>query len=85
MQDADGRVVDLYVPRRCQETNRILDAKDSASIQLNISTEGLSLPNKKDNYSNQLTLILSGFVRNKGLSDAALNRFLHKKGIINFE
>lgn len=86
MQDASGKYVDLYVPRRCFATNRLLDAKDNASIQLTISTEGIKdLENKKDIENNQLTMILSGFVRTKGNSDAALNKFLHQKGLLSFE
>ena len=85
MQNDKGDYVDLYIPRRCNETNRILDAKDSASIQLNILADGVNVKHKKGGDNNQLTLVLSGFVRNKGLSDAALNKFLHKHGIINFE
>ena len=82
MQNDKGDFVDLYVPRRCQATNRLLDAKDHASVQVTLTTEGLKeFENKKDKT---LTMVLSGFVRTKGNSDAALNRFLKKKGILSF-
>ncbi len=29
-------------------------------------------------------MIVSGFVRTKGNSDAALNKFLHSKGMLSF-
>lgn len=82
MQNDKGEYVDLYVPRRCYATNRILDSKDHASVQITLSTAGLPEfeAKKKDN----LTVILSGFVRSKGNSDAALNKYLKSKGIINF-
>ena len=35
-------------------------------------------------YSNELTMILSGYVRTKGNADAALNKFLYDKKILSF-
>jgi small subunit ribosomal protein S21e len=37
MQNDQRQYVDLYVPRRCFATNRLLDAKDGASVQISIS------------------------------------------------
>uniref|UniRef100_A0A674ITS3 Small ribosomal subunit protein eS21 n=1 Tax=Terrapene triunguis TaxID=2587831 RepID=A0A674ITS3_9SAUR len=37
MQNDAGEFVDLYVPRKCSASNRIIGAKDHASIQMNIS------------------------------------------------
>ena len=34
MQNENKDVVDLYIPRRCYATNKILDAKDNASVQI---------------------------------------------------
>ena len=34
MQNEAGEYVDLYVPRKCSASNRILAAKDHASIQV---------------------------------------------------
>ena len=83
MQNANGHYVDLYIPRRCFATNRILDAKDYASVQITLSTAGISeYENKKG--GDQLTMIVSGFVRTKGNSDAALNKFLYDKKILSF-
>ncbi|KAG8063904.1 hypothetical protein GUJ93_ZPchr0004g39376 [Zizania palustris] len=36
MQNEEGQMVDLYVPRKCSATNRIITAKDHASVQINI-------------------------------------------------
>jgi small subunit ribosomal protein S21e len=81
MQNDKGDYVDLYVPRKCHATNRLLDCKDTASVQITFNTEGLNLENKKDD---KLTMVLSGFVRTKGNSDAALNKFLYDKKILSF-
>uniref|UniRef100_A0A669C0J9 Small ribosomal subunit protein eS21 n=2 Tax=Oreochromis TaxID=8139 RepID=A0A669C0J9_ORENI len=37
MQNDAGEFVDLYVPRKCSASNRIIGAKDHASIQINIA------------------------------------------------
>jgi len=83
MQNDKGEYVDLYIPRRCHATNRLLDAKDTASVQVTLNTDGLNLENKKDDQKN-ITMVISGFVRTKGNSDAALNKFLYDKKILSF-
>ena len=84
MQDANKNYVDLYIPRKCFATNRLLDCKDTASVQITLNTDGLNLENKKEEENNKLTIIISGFVRTKGNSDAALNKFLYEKKILSF-
>lgn len=37
MQNDAGEYVDLYVPRKCSASNRIIYAKDHASIQINFA------------------------------------------------
>ncbi|CAG7723783.1 unnamed protein product, partial [Allacma fusca] len=37
MQNDSGEFVDLYVPRKCSASNRIIHAKDHASIQINLA------------------------------------------------
>ena len=83
MQNSDGVYVDLYIPRKCHATNRLIDCKDTASVQITVNTDGLNLENKKGDDQN-LTMIVSGFVRTKGNSDAALNKFLYDKKILSF-
>ena len=80
----NGQYVDLYVPRKCHATNRLIDCKDTASVQITINTDGLNLENKKDEEKKNLTMVISGFVRTKGNSDAALNKFLYDKKILSF-
>ena len=83
MQNSEGTYVDLYIPRKCHATNRLLDCKDTASVQITLNTEGLNFENKKDEQKN-LTMVISGFVRTKGNGDAALNKFLYDKKILSF-
>ena len=82
MQNSEGKYVDLYIPRKCYATNRLIDCKDTASVQITLNTEGLNLEHQ--NEKNNLTVVLSGFVRSKGNSDAALNKILYDKKILSF-
>ena len=61
----------------------MIDCKDTASVQITVNTDGLNLENKKGDDQN-LTMIISGFVRTKGNSDAALNKFLYDRKILSF-
>ena len=38
MQNDEGQIVDILIPRKCYATNRILDAKDHSSVQITVST-----------------------------------------------
>lgn len=51
--------MDLYIPRKCAWTNRLIDAKDHASIQINIG----HLDDTGVYTGQYTTLALSGFVR----------------------
>ena len=83
MQNSEGEYVDLYIPRKCQATNRLIDCKDTASVQITLNTEGLNLEHHKKDQ-NKLTVVLSGFVRSKGNSDAALNKILYQNKVLSF-
>ena len=83
MQNSKGDYVDLYIPRKCEATNRLIDCKDSASVQITLNTDGLNLEKQKDDKKN-FTVILSGCVRSKGNSDAALNKILYQNKILSF-
>ena len=37
LQNASGTTVDLYIPRKCSATNRLIQAKDHGSVQINIA------------------------------------------------
>ena len=83
MQNSAGEYVDLYIPRKCEATNRLIDCKDSASVQITLNTDGLNLEKQKDDKKN-FTVVLSGFVRSRGNSDAALNKILYQNKILSF-
>ena len=36
-QNSEGQTVDLYIPRKCSATNRLIQAKDHGSVQINIA------------------------------------------------
>ena len=68
------------VPRKCFATNKIIGAKDRASVQINFSDIGLNRSTK----SKPITISLSGYARSKGTSDESINRFLKQEGLISF-
>jgi small subunit ribosomal protein S21e len=82
MQNSKGDYVDLYIPRKCEATNRLIDCKDTASVQITLNTDGLNLEKKEDQKN--FTVVLSGFIRSKGNSDAALNKILYQNKILSF-
>ncbi|OZJ04690.1 40S ribosomal protein S21 [Bifiguratus adelaidae] len=70
MENSEGRVVDLYIPRKCSATGRLITAKDHASVQINIGdvdANGRLLPTFT-------TYALSGFVRTNAEADDSINR-----------
>jgi len=78
MQNTAGEKVDLYIPRKCSATNRLLTAKDHASVQIkigNVDHNGI--------YTGEsTTFALAGAVRKTGKGDAALNRLCSKSGLL---
>ena len=38
MQNEKGEIVDLYIPRRCYATNKLLDARDHSSVQISVAS-----------------------------------------------
>ena len=43
MQNDEGHIVDLYIPRKCSATNRLITAKDHASVQIEIAEVSIAL------------------------------------------
>ncbi|KAJ3017885.1 40S ribosomal protein S21 [Thoreauomyces humboldtii] len=73
-----AQVVDLYIPRKCSATGRLITAKDHASVQLNVGDvdEQGRLTGTSETYA------LSGFVRTLGESDDAVNRLATADGYL---
>ncbi|OAY80734.1 40S ribosomal protein S21 [Ananas comosus] len=75
MQNEEGQMMDLYIPRKCSATNRLITAKDHASVQINVGHL-----DENGIYSGQsTTYALSGSVRAQGDADSALDRLWQKK------
>ncbi|XP_078490727.1 small ribosomal subunit protein eS21 [Ciona intestinalis] len=78
MQNDAGEVVDLYIPRKCSASGRIIGAKDHASVQLSfidVDETGRALTTAK-------VYTICGDIRRMGESDDCLNRLAKKAGIM---
>jgi small subunit ribosomal protein S21e len=71
-------VFSSYVPRKCSATNRIIRAKDHASVQISV---GKVDENGRYTGENQV-YALCGFVRSRAESDDALNRLAQRDGFL---
>ncbi|CAL5433229.1 unnamed protein product [Camellia sinensis] len=75
MQNEEGQNMDLYIPRKCSATNRLITAKDHASVQINVGHL-----DENGIYTGQFTTFaLCGFVRAQGDADSAVDRLWQKK------
>ncbi|XP_015921063.1 small ribosomal subunit protein eS21 [Parasteatoda tepidariorum] len=79
MQNDSGEYVDLYIPRKCSASNRIIHAKDHASIQINIA--------EVDEATGRFTgssvpYAICGEIRRMGESDDCIARLAKKDAII---
>ncbi|KAJ2916008.1 hypothetical protein MD484_g4360, partial [Candolleomyces efflorescens] len=78
MENDAGVLVDLYVPRKCSATNRLITSKDHASVQIviaDVDANGRAL-------QTSTTFALCGQVRSQGESDDSLNRLATKAGLL---
>ncbi|KAF5752206.1 40S ribosomal protein S21-2 [Tripterygium wilfordii] len=67
--------MELYIPRKCSATNRLITSKDHASVQINVGHL-----NANGIYEGQFsTFALCGFVRAQGDADGSLDRLWQKK------
>ncbi|KAI8053479.1 ribosomal protein S21e [Syncephalis plumigaleata] len=79
MNNDQGVCVDLYVPRKCSATQRLITAKDHASVQINIGeVDSKGVLNGKFQ-----TFALCGFIRSQGEADDSLNRLATQQGFLN--
>ncbi|KAK2991985.1 hypothetical protein RJ640_014846 [Escallonia rubra] len=77
MQNEEGQMMDLYIPRKCSATNRLITSKDHASVQINVghlNDDGIYVGAAS-------TFALCGFVRAQGDADSALDRLWQKKKV----
>ncbi|XP_013876046.1 small ribosomal subunit protein eS21 [Austrofundulus limnaeus] len=79
MQNDAGEFVDLYVPRKCSASNRIIGAKDHASIQLNIA----EVDKVTGRFNGQFkTYAICGPIRRMGESDDSILRLAKTDGVV---
>ncbi|KAK3216623.1 hypothetical protein GRF29_1g481645 [Pseudopithomyces chartarum] len=79
MENERGELVDLYIPRKCSATNRLIRPDDHASVQIsvaNVSEDG-RLTGENTSFA------LCGFVRAMGEADDSLNRLAQQSGLLN--
>ncbi|KAL8270254.1 hypothetical protein Esti_005813 [Eimeria stiedai] len=80
MENDEGKVVDLYVPRKCSATSRLIPAKEHGAVQINVG-----MVDEAGRYTGDYTTVaLSGAVRQRGESDACMNRLMFEKKILSF-
>ena len=76
MQNESGQNVDLYVPRKCSYTNRLIPAKDHGAVQLNVA----NIDPVTGLYTGESTpYALTGYIRNKAEGDMALTTLVQEK------
>ncbi|KAJ5077587.1 40S ribosomal protein S21 [Anaeramoeba ignava] len=78
MQNDEGKLVDKYIPRKCSATNRVITPKDHAAIQISIPDVGKQGKIKPG----ETTFVICGFLRDRGESDAAMNRLAKENGFL---
>jgi len=79
MQNDAGEVVDMYIPRKCSSSGKIIGAKDHAAVQMaivDVDESGRALPSCK-----QVTIC--GELRKMGESDDCINRWCKGNDIVN--
>ena len=81
MQNDAGENVDLYVPRKCSWTNRLVKAKDHSSVQINIANVD---PVTGIATGDSTPYVLAGYIRFKAEGDMALTDLASKNDAIMF-
>ncbi|KAJ9072150.1 40S ribosomal protein S21 [Entomophthora muscae] len=79
MENSEGKIVDLYVPRKCSATNRLIGAKDHSSVQINVA----EVDSKGKMNGNFTAYALCGFVRKTGEADDSINRLATRDGFLD--
>ena len=80
MQNDAWEFVDLYIPRKYfSASNRIIAAKDHASIQLNFADVDETTGRMTGSHK---TYAICGAIRRMGESDDCINRLAKKDGVI---
>ena len=78
MQNEGGETVDVYIPRKCSSSGRIIGAKDHASVQINVASVDDKTGRVTGSHS---TFAICGYLRAMGESDDCINRLCTEKNI----
>jgi len=78
MQNENGENVDLYIPRKCSYTTRLISAKDHGSVQINVGNVD---PESGLYTTESTTFALAGYIRNKSEGDMALTYLVEKNDL----
>ncbi|XP_059164829.1 small ribosomal subunit protein eS21-like [Physella acuta] len=79
MRNDAGEFVNLLIPRKFSASNRIIGAKDHASIQINITEVDETTGRMTGSYK---TYAICGAIRRMGESDDSLIRLAKRHGNI---
>uniref|UniRef100_A0A4X2LB47 40S ribosomal protein S21 n=1 Tax=Vombatus ursinus TaxID=29139 RepID=A0A4X2LB47_VOMUR len=80
MQKDAGEFVDWYVPGKCSESNRIIGAKDHASIQMNVAEADKVTGRFNGQFK---TYAICAAIRRMGESDDSVLRLAKNDGIVS--
>ena len=73
MENDEGLRVDLYIPRKCSATNRLISAKEHSSIQMNVGQVFRCLLSKL--LTTVLEVLFESFVARPYLSSERARQF----------
>uniref|UniRef100_A0A915ETJ7 40S ribosomal protein S21 n=1 Tax=Ditylenchus dipsaci TaxID=166011 RepID=A0A915ETJ7_9BILA len=80
MQNDAGEMMDMYIPRKCSSSSRIISADDHGSIQIDIVAvdpiTGRMIPGQNTRYA------ICGQLRRMGESDDCILRLSKRDGLI---
>ncbi|XP_057387405.1 40S ribosomal protein S21-like [Balaenoptera acutorostrata] len=80
MQNDAGELVGLYMLRKCSAGNRVIGAKDHASVQMNVA----EVDKVTGRFNSQFkTYAICGAIRRMGESDDSILRLAKADGIIS--
>ena len=73
------KLTDIYLPRKCDYTDRVITSKDRSSVQISICDvrDDGTIDLSKSNL-----VTLCGYVRWTGQSDVALEKVMKEKNLI---
>mmetsp|Transcript_19509 Transcript_19509/g.27452 ORF Transcript_19509/g.27452 Transcript_19509/m.27452 type:complete len:84 (-) Transcript_19509:43-294(-) len=75
MQNESGENVDLYIPRKCSWTSRLLTSKDHGAVQINVANVD---PSTGLFTGESTAFALSGYTRAKSEGDMALTELVSR-------